>query len=222
MHTDGLVFGESEARLYESWFKTEEGRRADRLEKALLKDLSARFDGSGTMLDVGAGTGHFTRWFQELGWNVIGVDISMPMLNEARRRDPHFRCVVADGALLPFPETSFDVVATITTLEFVSQPVRVLREMMRVSKKGLLLGVLNRWSLLAAQRRVQGWFRHSPYSHAKFLSTGQLERMVREAAGPTHVLELETKTTLWPQWSGMTVSTLPWGGFLGMAVEFQR
>ncbi|MBN1135320.1 MAG: hypothetical protein JXM73_01975, partial [Anaerolineae bacterium] len=50
---------------YEAWYETT-GRRADRLEKALLKQLLARFPQASSLLEVGCGTGHFTRWLKEL------------------------------------------------------------------------------------------------------------------------------------------------------------
>ena len=39
-------------------------------------------------LDFGCGTGRSTRFLRDLGMAVVGVDISAPMLEEARRRDP--------------------------------------------------------------------------------------------------------------------------------------
>jgi hypothetical protein len=45
---------------YETWYQTT-GRRADRLEKELLAWLLARFPSAGTLLEVGCGSGHFTR-----------------------------------------------------------------------------------------------------------------------------------------------------------------
>lgn len=49
---------------YEAWYETT-GRRADRLEKALLKRLLAGFPRVRALLEVGCGTGHFT-WMARL------------------------------------------------------------------------------------------------------------------------------------------------------------
>jgi Zn-dependent protease len=67
---------------YEAWYENT-GRRADRLEKALLKQLLARFPQASSILEVGCGTGHFTRWFEELGLQTAGLDLSLSMLAEA-------------------------------------------------------------------------------------------------------------------------------------------
>ena len=69
---------------YEAWYETS-GCRADRLEKALLKRLLTGFSRARTLLEVGCGTGHFTRWFDERGLQAMGLDLSSPMLAEAVR-----------------------------------------------------------------------------------------------------------------------------------------
>ncbi len=59
----------------EDWY-ADQGMRADRLEKKLLGLLLANFPQAKTVLDVGCGTGHFTRWMAELGLRAVGLDIS--------------------------------------------------------------------------------------------------------------------------------------------------
>ena len=77
----------------------------------------------------------------------MGLDLSTAMLAEAvpLGSPPH---VLGVALALPFPQATLDRVTLITTLEFVSDPVRVLREAARVARLGLILGVLNRISLL--------------------------------------------------------------------------
>lgn len=49
-------------------------------------------------LDFGCGAGRSTRFLRELGFDVIGIDISEPMLTLARQRDPDGEyLLVADG-----------------------------------------------------------------------------------------------------------------------------
>ncbi|MCR9099216.1 MAG: class I SAM-dependent methyltransferase [bacterium] len=40
--------------------------------------------GDGVYLDIGCGTGNYTREFQEQGYRFIGIDPSQRMLNEAQ------------------------------------------------------------------------------------------------------------------------------------------
>lgn len=195
---------------YEGWYETT-GGRADRLEKALLKQLLAHFPQASSLLEAGCGTGHFTRWFEESGLGTTGLDRSLPMLAEAIRLDSP-PCVHGDALALPFFSGAFDLVALITTLEFVGDPVQALREALRVSRQGLLLGVLNRQSLLGWQLKKEG----GPiWDAARFFAPAELTQLVRRAAARRRV-EIVWQTTLLPVCPGAL--PLPWGGFIGMAV----
>lgn len=196
---------------YEEWYQMA-GRRADRLEKDLLRRLLARFSAAHSLLEVGSGTGHFTRWFKEQSLKVLGLDLALPMLAEATVLDgvPY---LCGDAHTLPFTDDAFDIVALITTLEFVSNPDQVLSEALRVARQGLILGVLNRCSLLGWQRMREG----GPlWGTARFFTPRELVHLLREISNrPVHIT---WHTTLWPLWPGSL--PLPWGGFIGMAVQW--
>ena len=162
---------------YEAWYETA-GRRADRLEKALLKRLLPGFSRARTLLEVGCGTGHFTRWLGEQGLQAMGLDLSPPMLAETTRLGGP-PCVLGDALALPFLDGAFDLVALITTLEFVTDPVRALSEAIRVARLGLILGVLNQQSLLAWRRKRSG---EPLWQEAHFFTPAELARLVRQAA----------------------------------------
>jgi ubiquinone/menaquinone biosynthesis C-methylase UbiE len=196
---------------YEAWYETS-GRRADRLEKALLNRLLVGFSRARTLLEVGCGTGHFTRWFGEQGLQVMGLDLSLPMLAETIRLGSP-PCVLGDALALPFLDGAFDLVALITTLEFVTDPIQALSEAIRVAQHGLILGVLNRQSLLAWRRERSG---EALWQMARFFTPTELVRLVQQAATGKRVRIL-WRTTLWPGWPGEL--PLPWGGFIGMAVS---
>ena len=196
---------------YEAWYETS-GRRADRLEKALLRRLLAGFSRPRTLLEVGCGTGHFTRWFGEQGLQAMGLDLSSPMLAEAVHLGS-LPYVQGDALALPFQAGAFDLVALITTLEFVNDPVQALSEATRVAQHGLILGVLNRQSLLAWRRKRSG---ESLWQMARFFTPAELVRLMQQAAAGTRV-KIVWRTTLWPAWPGEL--PLPWGGFIGMAVS---
>ncbi len=200
------------AARYEEWYAGP-GRRADALEKRLLQKLLV--PRAQAILDIGSGTGHFTRWFRELGLLVVGVDRSEAMLSEAARRNGA-TYVRGDAGALPFADRSFDVVALITTLEFVSDPARALAEAGRVARCGLLLGVLNRHSLLAVRHRRSG---KPLWKSARFFTPGDLQRLVRQAIG-NRATSIRWRTTLWPLRLPIDLP-LPWGGFIGMMVRLR-
>jgi ubiquinone/menaquinone biosynthesis C-methylase UbiE len=63
----------------------------------------------GRTLDVACGTGFLTR---HLRGDVVGLDQSKRMLEEARKQAPSITCVQGDGLALPFVDNSFDRVFT--------------------------------------------------------------------------------------------------------------
>ncbi len=203
------------AARYEDWY-VGPGREADTLEKRLLGQLVADFPEARTALEVGCGTGHFTRWLGERDLEVIGLDLSWPMLLEARRLESP-PCLQGDAEALPFADRSVDLVVLITTLEFVENPLRALEEAVRVGRQGLILGVLNRWSLLALQYRTSG---KDVWRAAHFYSVGELKRLVVRAA-KGRFRSLRWRTTLW---SILHLPDLPvpWGGFIGLAVQLDE
>jgi SAM-dependent methyltransferase len=62
---------------------------------------------SGRVLDLGCGPGRYLRALSERGAQAVGVDLSRPLLLDARRSLPGFPLVRADMRLLPFRPGSF-------------------------------------------------------------------------------------------------------------------
>jgi SAM-dependent methyltransferase len=119
-----------------------------------------------------------------------------------------------DALDLPFIDRSFDLALLITTLEFVADSSRALAEAVRVARHGLILGVLNRWSLLTLRYRRS---RKPLWKSARFFGPRELARLVRAAAGK-RFQGLHWRTTIWPiAW--MPDTPLPWGGFIGLAAR---
>ena len=198
---------------YEAWYQTT-GRRADHQEKALLKSLLTGFLDARTILEVGSGSGHFTRWFGEQKMRAAGLDLSRPMLEEARRLGRAVY-VQGDALVLPFLSKSVDLVALITTLEFLSDPGQALAEAIRVARQGLILGVLNAQSHLGRRYKREG----GPiWEGARFFTPDDLKRMILEVTGQKAAVVW--RTTLLPLWPAALA--LPWGGFIGMAVRFSE
>lgn len=115
------------------------------------------------------------------------------MLSEARRQNG-LEYVVGDATTLPYSDQSWDLVALIATLEFVTDPERVIAEAVRVARQGLILGVLNRSSLLARSYRRSG---KPLWNAAHFFSPNELLRCVRKIAG-SRFAGVRWRTTLWP------------------------
>lgn len=210
-----MAFDGRVAAHYEAWYETPAGRRADELEKAVLGWLLQRFPRPGRVLEVGCGTGHFSRWLSDQGLAVMGLDLSAAMLAEARTLGGVL-LVLGDARRLPFANGAFDLTAFVTTLEFLERPDEALAEALRVARRGVVLGVLNRWSVLGLQRRLAGLFRSTVYDAAHFYGVGELTRLLQAAVGGTaHIV---WRTTLFPRVWPWAQMRLPWGGFIGMAL----
>jgi ubiquinone/menaquinone biosynthesis C-methylase UbiE len=206
---------------YEAWYDGS-GQRPARLEKSLLNRLLADLAGASSALEVGCGTGYFTRWLAGQGWQMAGLDLASAMLLEARRRDdasaapsPGPAYVRGDAQTLPFATGSFDVAVMITSLEFVPDTAGALREAARVARRAMVVIELNPWSLRGLRDRLR---RDSVRALAFSASPPALARLVKRAVAPRPV-RITWRTTLWPI-PGVADLPLPFGGVLGLAARF--
>ena len=91
-------------------------------------------DPSGSLIDVGCGTGAYAIGLSRRGWDVTGVDVSEDMLRRARAKG--IRALHADATALPFEDASFDAaVSMFTHTDFDDFPA-VAREIARVLRHG--------------------------------------------------------------------------------------
>jgi len=67
-----------------------------------------------TLLDIGCGTGRYTKSFAEKGILAIGIDKSQQQIEIASRKVPAMH---RDALSLPFPDHSFDVISAIMMLQ---------------------------------------------------------------------------------------------------------
>lgn len=211
---------EKGASRYEGWYETPRGLRTDRSERALLRWLLGRFPAARRVLEIGSGTGHFTHWLSTRGYRVIGVDRSPAMLREARSQSDDSPLLLADAQKLPLRDRAVDVSALITTLEFLESPEQALQESVRVAKHGLVLIVLNRFSLGAVSRRWGPQSRGSLLSEARDLSRCGLQDHLERAAAE-RLRDLHWRSTLLPRPFDRFVTRLPCGDVTGVAVELE-
>ena len=99
-------------------------------------------------LDFGCGTGRSTRFLRDLAFEVIGVDVSEVMLEQAHGRDPQgdYR-LVADGTLVGLSAGMFDLALAAFTFDNIptdQQKTSALRELRRVlTPNGRLVAVVS-------------------------------------------------------------------------------
>ena len=91
-----------------------------------------------SVLDYGCGAGRSTRFMKRLGFNAVGVDVSKDMLDQARSKDGSGEYHHIPSGLLPFEDSTFDLIfSSFVFLEVsrIEEIERILKEMKRVLRK---------------------------------------------------------------------------------------
>ncbi|GAA1181969.1 demethylmenaquinone methyltransferase/2-methoxy-6-polyprenyl-1,4-benzoquinol methylase [Nesterenkonia xinjiangensis] len=94
------------------------------------------------VLDLAAGTGTSTEPFVAAGAEAIACDFSLGMLQVGKRRRPDMTFVAGDAMDLPFADDTFDAVTISFGLRNVAEPLAGLAEMLRVTRPGGRLAVM--------------------------------------------------------------------------------
>jgi ubiquinone/menaquinone biosynthesis C-methylase UbiE len=133
-------------------------------EEVVNKGVEAILDlagPGGRILDVGTGTGRISIPLLQGGANLVGCDLSAPMLKRLQEKLPAARILQADATRLPFPTAHFDAVLTVHVLHLVAGWQEALREFRRVLQPG------------GAYLNVQ------TYAHAGFSAREQMRKFWR-------------------------------------------
>lgn len=96
-----------------------------------------------TVIDVGCGPGIYANALTQLGLSVTGIDYSSSVINKAKKMFPHLNFIEGTAYNLPTKE-KFDLVLCIGLLQCVFEPEKVLKELIKVSKKHILISTLLR------------------------------------------------------------------------------
>lgn len=94
------------------------------------------------LLDVGCGTGYFTRLLSSGGEMVTasGIDLEEPFIEYAKKEAAEqglpIEFIVGDALSLPFEDNTFDAVVSHTFFTSIPDPERAMAEMIRVIKPG--------------------------------------------------------------------------------------
>jgi ubiquinone/menaquinone biosynthesis C-methylase UbiE len=163
--------------VYDRWFTTPIGSLVRKYEAELMLDLLKPKQGE-IILDAGCGTGIFTTDILSSGSQVIGLDISLPMLIQAKKKLKEYPLwiILTDMLNLPFPGSSFDKVVSVTALEFVEDAKGAIGELFRITKRGgcIVVATLNSLSPWASRRKAEAKERHTIFEKAIFRSPQEL------------------------------------------------
>lgn len=162
------------AEDYDQRWASARGKRRDvRKAKALRRavavlEAAATPDGapssspapssSATLLDIPCGTGRFSDLWQGRGFHVLGADLAVPMLVEARAKHPNATYFAADLAKLPFADDGLDLAICIRFLHLVRDPqlrIRFLQELRRVCRVGAVIDYRHAHTFRIWSRRMR-------------------------------------------------------------------
>ena len=170
---------------YDSWYQTPMGAFVDRVETDCALGLLEPAAGQ-SVLDAGCCTGNFSLKLAEMGCRVTAVDVAEKMMDQARqkavRAGADIRFLREDMAELPFGDGSFDRVLTMAAFEFLPDPARAVRELLRVLRPGgvLVIGTIEKggpWAGLYESDAMAG----TAYERACFLTGESIAAMAPEA-----------------------------------------
>jgi ubiquinone/menaquinone biosynthesis C-methylase UbiE len=127
------------------------GRLIDRREKRAVLDALSPVKGR-EILEIACGTGRFTTMLAEQGADIVGLDISEPMLRQGRDRArssgvaDHLQFLRGDAERLPFPDDQFDAVLAMRFFHIADTPETFLSEMRRVTRERIVFDTFNDYS----------------------------------------------------------------------------
>ena len=210
-----------DAAVYDQWYRSGHGRWIGRREAELVSAALAPRAGE-TLLDVGCGTGYFTRALGKACSAVVGADIDPDWLAYARDHDPGQAYYErADARALPHADRSFDCVSSIAVIDFIAEDAAAVAEIVRVARRRVAIGLLNRNSLLWWRKGRHGG--SGGYRGARWYTPAQARRLFDGL--PVGNLDMRTAIVLpgggrvarwlegrWPAWP-------PVGAFLLLTAD---
>lgn len=178
-------------------------------------------EGNLRVLDVAAGTGHLSRAIAPFVGEVIAMDITREMLNQAQEEivsgNPANICLQEGSAeYLPYAANAFDFVASRLSIHHFENPTIPLREMVRVCKPSHRIGIID---LLSPEgEKISEAYNHLERlrdpSHTVALSLTQMETMLAEAGISVENIERKDIEVDFQRWVQMTETKLETAKFI--------
>lgn len=138
-------------------------------------------------IDYGCGTGRSTRFLEQLGYNSLGVDTSLEMLQEARQTPGNSSYANIKSAEIPVVHSSYDLVLACFVMLTVSskeEMLRIFKEVYRVLKpEGVFIIVTASEELYSRK-----WLSYDvDFPQNKNLTSGSVAKIVLKDLGIEYV-----------------------------------
>jgi SAM-dependent methyltransferase len=177
----GEPIGEAAPRAgYRAWSETydEPGNPIIALEQPAVWSLLDSFR-PGRALDAACGTGRHARHLVELGHEVLGIDLTLEMLERAAANVPQAEFLEADLRAIPVADQYADLVVCGLALSHLADLRAGVEELARVLRRGgdLVISVLHPFQAhlgwhapFADPEGERGFIREHAHSHADYLA----------------------------------------------------
>ena len=146
---------------------------------------------TGTLLDIGCGTGAFLHTMQEAGWQVTGLE---PESAARQRAQVLYQLVVAPSEkLFSLPGRSFDVITMWHVLEHVHELHAYLRQIKELlAPGGILLIAVPNYTSYDQQVYRQFWAAYDVPRHLYHFSPGSVNVLMAQ-----HSLKIDRLLPMW-------------------------
>ena len=185
------------AGSYDDWYNHPQGRQVFDAE---LQAVDLHLPKEGIGLELGAGTGIFAEHLTGAGRTIVCLDPSKEMLKKAADRG--MASMLGVGDALPLRVGVLDFTYMVTVLEFIDEPVAVLREVRETAKvgAGLTFLFINSESSWGDLYRNIGSKGDPVFRHARLYTMAEVEALitvsrysVTERAGTLTTEPMETE-----------------------------
>ena len=171
----------TQANTYDNYYSTELGSAIDKLEKVCVKKFLERIP-KNKILELGSGTGHWSEWISQQGFEVHGIDIAEKMLEKAESKNiPNSKFELMSMTDLKFEDNTVENIIAITSLEFSVDLDKTFSEIKRVLKPNgfLITAVLNSKSVIGLHKKDNPTF-----EDANFFTYEELSLRLDEFGNP--------------------------------------
>ncbi|MBI2575922.1 methyltransferase domain-containing protein [Candidatus Woesearchaeota archaeon] len=129
-----MEYYNSIAEGYNELYREEQLKKIESIRQRLRVTKKDR------LLDVGCGTGISTE-----GWpcECVGIDPAKSLLARAKPQ-PNVSFIQGTAEHIPFPDSSFDIVISVSALHNFDDPEKALKEMKRVGKHAFAISFLKK------------------------------------------------------------------------------
>lgn len=194
-----FILEHKQADIIEARVQTKGGRVGRNLETSLMWKMLSPI-ALERALDIGCGLGLDMSFLESKGVDCTGVDISISMVERTRKRLKRIEGIYqCDGKSLDFEDNEFDLCILNHTLEFCDDPVAVLREAVRVTRRRIYIGLLNPFSFSGYYRKCLSPVWSSIDRKITLIPPWRIRGMLKNICGSKNIYK-KRSAAIFPLW----------------------